>query len=83
MKLRADGSQGTHVLQHLASTLAFGNLSVRHAVPDPDELSVNVLHAGGDRTADGVLDQFLDEARSERPEGLVQKVVLRVSNGKF
>lgn len=74
---------GTHVLQHFASTLAFGDLSARHAVPDSHKLSVDVLHAGGDRTAHSLLDLFLDEASSERPESLVQKVVLRVSDGEF
>jgi hypothetical protein len=83
MKLRGRRDWGTHVLQHLASTFAFGDLSARHAVPDSDELSVDVLHAGGDRAANGLLDLFLDEARSERLESLVQKVVLRVSDGEF
>jgi hypothetical protein len=73
---------GTHVLQHLASTLAFGDFSARHTVPDPYKLSVDVLHAGGDSTTNGLLDLFLDEASSERPESLVQKVVLRVSDGE-
>ena len=74
---------GTHILQHLASTLAFSDLGARHAVPDSHKLSVDVLHAGGARTAYGLLNLFLDEASSERPEGLVQKVVLRVSDGEF
>ena len=74
---------GIHVLQHLALTLAFGDFSARHAVPDSDELSVDVLHAGGDRTAYGLPDLFLDEASSERPESLVQKVALRVSDGEY
>jgi len=44
----------THA-QHFTATLAFGNLRVRHAIPNADKLSADVLHTGSNQT----LDHFL------------------------
>jgi hypothetical protein len=60
-------------------TLAFSGFGARHAIPNTNELPVDVLHTGSNRT----LDLLLDEMSSERFEGLVEKVVFRVTDGEF
>jgi hypothetical protein len=70
-------------LQHFSAALAFGGFRARHTIPNADELSVDVLHTGSNWTLDRFLDLLLDETSSERLEGLVEKVVFRVTDGEF
>ena len=38
--------------QHFTATLAFGNLRVRHAIPNANKLSADIHHTGSNQTLD-------------------------------
>jgi hypothetical protein len=69
-------------LQHFTATLAIGSLRVRHAIPNADKLSVDVLHTGNNQTLDRFLDLLLHES-SEQFEVFVEKVMFRVADREF
>jgi len=73
----------TYILQHLSSGYTLSGLGLVHAIANSDELSVDVLETGPQCLFDRLLDLLLDETSSERTEGLVQEVVLRVADGEL
>ena len=73
----------TYILQHLSSGYTLSGLGLVHAIANSDELSVDVLETGPQRLFDRLLDLLLDETSSERTEGLVQEVVLRIADGEL
>jgi len=67
----------TYAFQH--PLLAFG----LNALPHTHKLPVDVLQASDKRVPNGLLYLFLDETSGERPQGLVQEMVVRVADGEL
>ena len=66
-----------YVFGDLCSALTFGRLGGLHAVPDRDQLSIDIFETGPEGI-DNSLDLALHKDSRERPKGFVQEIVFRI-----
>ena len=70
-------------MKRLRPALVLVLLRLLHPVAHRDELPIDVLEARADRVLDRLLHLPLYEARRERPERLVEQVVLAVPDAEL
>lgn len=78
-----DVTTHTHILQRLCPALALGSFRGFHLVANTNELPVRVLKTSPDRICNGLLNLLLHQARCERLQRFVQKVVLGVPDAEL
>jgi hypothetical protein len=72
----------THIFQNTNLPFILPLRTV-HPLPNTNKLPINVLQTSRQRVPQRLLDLPLHKARREGFEGLIQKVMLRVPNGKL
>lgn len=70
----------TYVSEDLSARRLVAILRLRHTITNTDELSINVFETGADSVLNSLLDLLLDETSGEGADGLVKKLVLRVTD---
>ena len=73
----------TYVFENLCSALTFGRLGSLHAVPNRDQLSIDIFETGPEGISNDSLDLALHKNSRKRPKGFVQEIVFRISDREF
>ena len=73
----------TYILEDLLPASAFRLLRLLHPVPHLHQPSINVLKTSNNGIPNGLLDLLLHEPSRERPQRLVQEVVLAIADAEL